>query len=73
MYIVYVKNLSQEVEKWQFGAVPLIAMMNIEERKGKRKAVIKKALVDLQGKPFLHFKSIKKITYPTKNIYLNLN
>jgi pyrophosphate--fructose-6-phosphate 1-phosphotransferase len=59
-YIVYVKNLSQEVEKWQFGAVPLIAMMNIEERKGKRKAVIKKALVDLQGKPFLHFKSIRK-------------
>ena len=30
-------------------------MMNIERRNGKNKPVIRKALVELDGKPFLYF------------------
>lgn len=54
--IACIKNLLQPVEQWQGMGVPLIAMMNLEERKGVVKPVIRKGLVDLNGDKFKRFK-----------------
>jgi diphosphate-dependent phosphofructokinase len=51
-YICAVKNLKQSAEKWKPMAVPIASMLHIEMRKGKQKAVIEKALVDLSAGPF---------------------
>jgi len=51
-YMVSIRNLPMESSKWLPGGVPLTSMMNIENRKGGNKPVIKKALVELKGKPF---------------------
>ena len=48
-------NLSSSAEQWTAGGMPLTHMMNIERRAGKEKPVIKKALTELDGKPFLTF------------------
>ena len=37
--------------------MPITKMMNIEHRNGVDKPVIKKALVELDGKPFKYFES----------------
>ncbi|KMQ52391.1 pyrophosphate-dependent phosphofructokinase [Chitinispirillum alkaliphilum] len=52
-YLSSVRNLTQPVEKWIAGGIPLTMMMNLERRHGKDKPVIKKALVELDGKPYL--------------------
>jgi pyrophosphate--fructose-6-phosphate 1-phosphotransferase len=54
-YIANVKNLTAEASAWVAGGVPLTMMMNMEQRHGSKKPVIKKALVDLQGGPFKAF------------------
>lgn len=56
-YMATLHGLTKPVETWQAGAVPLTAMMHLEERQGKTKPVIQKALVDLKGKPFAQFSS----------------
>jgi len=56
-YISSVRNLTAPASEWTAGGVPLTMMMNIERRHGSQKPVIKKALVDLKGKPFLEYKS----------------
>lgn len=56
-YMACVKNLSKPVEEWVGYGIPLTMMMTMEQRHGKLKPVIKKALVDLNGKPFKTFKS----------------
>ena len=55
-----VGHLTRPVREWSIGGVPITMLMNIEERKGKEKAVIQKALVDLQGSPFTFFQSKRK-------------
>lgn len=55
-YMACVKNLFEAPEKWQILGVPLSSMLTFEKRKGELKPVIKKALVDLNGEPFLHFR-----------------
>lgn len=55
-YICCLRGLSKPVEEWIPGGVPLTTMMTVEERNGKTKPVIRKALVDLKGKPFAMFK-----------------
>lgn len=50
-YICQLSNLSKPVEEWLPGGIPLTALMTLEERHGKLKPVIQKALVDLKGKP----------------------
>ena len=56
-YMALVQNLTAPAEEWQAGGVPITMMMNMERRSGKLKPVIQKALVDLNGKPFLYLKN----------------
>jgi pyrophosphate--fructose-6-phosphate 1-phosphotransferase len=54
-YLSSVKNLTAPAGQWLAGGVPLTMMMDFEHRHGSRKPVIKKALVELNGKPFKTF------------------
>lgn len=54
-YMAIVKNTTAPAAEWVAGGVPITMMMNMERRKGEMKPVIKKALVDLDGKPFKAF------------------
>ncbi len=54
-YLSKVSNLSQPAEKWVAGGMPITKMMNMERRHGEDKPVIRKALVELDGKPFKFF------------------
>lgn len=56
-YMACVKNLSKPAKEWLSYGVPLTMMMTMEQRHGKLKPVIKKALVDLNAKPFKTFKA----------------
>ena len=56
-YMTYVRNTWKAPSEWEAGGVPLVSMMNIERRNGEDNAVIKKKLVDLNGKPFKYFAS----------------
>ena len=54
-YMAIVKNTTAPAEEWKAGGVPITMMMNMERRNGKMKPVIRKALVELEGKPFKAF------------------
>jgi len=54
-YLSKVSNLSAPAEEWVAGGMPITKMMNIERRHGADKPVIRKALVELDGKPFQYF------------------
>ncbi len=54
-YLSSVTNLHKKAEEWQAGGIPITMMMNMEQRHGQKKPVIKKALVELDGKPFEYF------------------
>ena len=56
-YLSKVSNLSKPAEEWVAGGMPITKTMNIERRHGEDKPVIKKALVELEGKPFKYFES----------------
>ncbi len=56
-YLSSIKNLSSPAEDWTAGGMPITKMMNIERRHGEDKPVIKKALVELDGKPFKYFEA----------------
>ena len=54
-YMSSVKNTSKPVDQWTAGGIPITMMMNMEKRSGEMKPVIKKALVELDGKPYKYF------------------
>jgi len=54
-YLSSVKNLIAPADQWIAGGIPLTMMMDLEHRHGTQKPVIKKALVELDGKPFKKF------------------
>ncbi|MCI6861129.1 MAG: diphosphate--fructose-6-phosphate 1-phosphotransferase [Prevotella sp.] len=54
-YMSSVKNTSKPVDEWIAGGIPITMMMNMEKRSGEMKPVIKKALVELDGKPYKYF------------------
>ena len=54
-YMAIVKNTTAPTDEWKAGGVPITMMMNMERRNGEMKPVIRKALVELEGAPFLKF------------------
>ena len=68
-YLSSVKNLTKKAQDWVCGGVPLTMMMNIERRKGKEKPVIKKALVELKGKPFVYLSKVRN-TWATDDVFV---
>ncbi len=54
-----ITDLHLPTTQWKVGGVPIISMMNMELRRGKEKAVIKKALVDLDGEPMKAFEAVR--------------
>lgn len=56
-YMSSVRNLTGHTEDWIAGGIPITMMMNMERRNGHLKPVIQKALVNLNGKPYLKFAS----------------
>ena len=70
-YLSKVSNLSRPAEEWVAGGMPITKMMNMERRNGQDKPVIRKALVELDGKPFTYFREHRQqwaeetcFTYP---------
>ena len=60
-YLSKVSNLSKPANQWIAGGMPITKMMNIERRHGEDKPVIRKALVELDGKPFKYFESQRDV------------
>ena len=56
-YLSKISNLSKPANEWVAGGMPITKMMNIERRHGEDKPVIRKALVELEGKPFKFFEA----------------
>ena len=56
-YLSKVSNISKPAEEWVAGGMPITKMMNMERRNGEDKPVIRKALVELDGKPFKYFEA----------------
>ena len=54
-YMAIVKNTTARTDEWKAGGVPITMMMNMERRNREMKPVIRKALVELEGKPFKAF------------------
>jgi pyrophosphate--fructose-6-phosphate 1-phosphotransferase len=50
--MAYVGALEKPCAEWTFGGAPLVPLLKMQERNGKLKPVIDKALVDLKGKPY---------------------
>jgi pyrophosphate--fructose-6-phosphate 1-phosphotransferase len=68
-YIASVSNLIAPADQWIAGGVPLTMMMNMERRHGEDKPVIRKALVDLEGKPFKAF-AAERDTWKVKTSFV---
>ena len=58
-YMAIVKNTTAPADQWIAGGVPITMMMNMERRNGEMKPVIRKALVELDGKPFKAFAAVR--------------
>ena len=54
-YMAIVKNTTAGTDQWKAGGVPITMMMNMERRNGEMKPVLRKPLVELDGKPFKTF------------------
>ena len=54
-YMSTIRSLDGGVDEWKAGGMPITKMMNMERRGGQDKPVIKKALVELDGRPFRYF------------------
>ena len=64
-----IMDLDKPVKEWIPGGVPISMLMNMEQRKGKMKPVIKKALVELDGAPFKAFKA-KRAEWSVKTSFI---
>eukprot|EP00850_Spirogloea_muscicola_P023293 SM000344S13017 [mRNA] locus=s344:86891:91988:- [translate_table: standard] len=66
--IASVGNLTAPVAEWTVGGTALTSLMDVERRKGKDKPVIKKAMVELDGAPFVEF-AAKREQWAVKDCY----
>jgi len=55
-YMASIQGLEKPSEEWEVSGLPITMLMNMEMRHGKEKAVIQKALVDLEAEPFRFLK-----------------
>lgn len=60
-YISQIENLHKSIDEWSGGGIPLTMLFNMEERQGKDKPVIQKALVELDGAPFNELKKYREL------------
>jgi len=68
-YLSKVSNLQAPAEEWVAGGMPITKMMNMERRHGADKPVIRKALVELDGKPFQYFAE-RRATWAAETCYV---
>lgn len=59
-YLCCIQKLHLPTLQWEISGIPLVSMIHLEQRQGKKKPVIKKALVDLNGKHFVQFKQLRQ-------------
>lgn len=52
-YMASLRNLMKSATEWKAGGIPITMMMNIERRYGEERPVIQKALVKLDGNPYM--------------------
>ncbi len=67
-FIASLSGLASSPTDWEPKATALVSMLNVEEREGKPKTVIEKALVDLNGRAFALF-SQKRTEWRLKDQY----
>ncbi len=67
-YMSSIRNLKAPAAEWIAGGILATRMMNLEQRHGHMKPVIKKAVVELDGKPFRKFTS-KRDEWAVKTMY----
>ncbi len=60
-YMAAIQNLSEPPSQWTPLGIPLVPLMHSETRKGKKKLVVKKSLVDLNGAVFGEFVKYRKL------------
>ena len=58
-YMASVCNTTAPADKWIAGGIPISMMMNMEQRDGVMKPVIRKALVQLDGAPFRAYAAMR--------------
>ena len=58
-YMASVRNTTAPAEEWTAGGIPITMMMNMEQRDGVMKPVIRKALVKLDGAPFRAYAAMR--------------
>ncbi len=69
-YMSCISNLASPISGWSAGGIPITMMMNLEQRHGHMKPVIKKALVKLEDKPFKTFSRYRDDwAYKTSYLY----
>ncbi|MBQ7691721.1 MAG: diphosphate--fructose-6-phosphate 1-phosphotransferase [Muribaculaceae bacterium] len=69
-YMSSVRGLTKPSTEWVAGGFPITMMMNMEVRNAEKKPVIKKALVDLEARPFKAFAAMRdKWAHDTCYIY----
>lgn len=58
-YMASVRNTTAPAAEWIAGGIPITMMMNMEQRDGVMKPVIRKALVQLDGAPFRAYAAMR--------------
>ena len=59
-YMSSISNITLGYEKWEAGGIPITMLLNMEQRHGQQKPVIRKALVELDGVPFQTMENSRK-------------